>query len=315
MLYIVGFWHLFNYTKAYPGYFNPVTTRLTVVVLGLFTLVSGYLMGKKDMNLTGSSLQSYYRSRFLRIYPPFLAALSIFFAMGAFKTGTLIKSALLLAMFWGPTPPTLWFITMIVCFYAIAPWMIHERGQSAWRYLVLGLIIQLILLANVTLGSQPDVRIWMYFPCFAAGLYMGKHPVSRAGIGTTLAVLTFVGSIFLSVFARDTVEQSLWSMPMALFGAVTVFLLLTGPWLRITRLPAVVTYLSTASYFMYLTHRPVLVVLHRIYQPTSGPAQVAYLMLVGIPFIVWAAWHLQNQYDRHIDLVARFFLLTPSKKI
>ena len=46
MLYIVGFWHLLDYTKVAGWHYNPVTYRLTVGALSLFVLISGFLTGR-----------------------------------------------------------------------------------------------------------------------------------------------------------------------------------------------------------------------------------------------------------------------------
>src|SRR5580704_1333411 len=51
MLYIVGFWHLLDYTKVVGWHYNPITYRLTVGALALFVLISGFLTGRKDGGL------------------------------------------------------------------------------------------------------------------------------------------------------------------------------------------------------------------------------------------------------------------------
>ncbi len=51
MLYIVGFWHLLDYTKVVTWHYNLVTYRLTVAALSLFVLISGFLTGRQDGGL------------------------------------------------------------------------------------------------------------------------------------------------------------------------------------------------------------------------------------------------------------------------
>ena len=72
---IVGFWHLFNYTDAFPAYYKVVTVRLTVVVLGLFVMLSGYLLGGSRPNLSIAGTWTFYKRRLLRIYPLYVVAL------------------------------------------------------------------------------------------------------------------------------------------------------------------------------------------------------------------------------------------------
>lgn len=47
MLYIVGFWHLFDYTGK--NIVNPLTSQITYGVLAVFTFISGYFWGKKKI--------------------------------------------------------------------------------------------------------------------------------------------------------------------------------------------------------------------------------------------------------------------------
>jgi hypothetical protein len=47
IIYIVGYWHLLGYVESVHGYKNDLTYRLTVVVLGLFTLIAGVLAGRR----------------------------------------------------------------------------------------------------------------------------------------------------------------------------------------------------------------------------------------------------------------------------
>ncbi|MEB3322075.1 MAG: hypothetical protein VKI81_04560, partial [Synechococcaceae cyanobacterium] len=67
------------------------------------------------------------------------------------------------------------------------------------------------------------------------------------------------------------------------------------------RLPALVMVVSTASYFMYLLHRPLYFwLLH--YRPEWLPedpvAVLRYLVLVCLPLIVLVSWLGQLAYDR-----------------
>ena len=246
MLYIVGYWHLFNYTTAFPEYTNPGTTRLTVSILGLFTLVSGYLMGKKEMALTKRNVMAFYRSRLLRIYPPFFMAMLLFLAMGAMSTSTFIKGATLVGMFNGPPPPTLWFITMIMCFYAAAPVLISLRAQFLQYSVTVGTVL-IFLWAGLMLTHGVDARIFMYFPAFALGVFLGRTPFQRTSANMAFVAMLLIGSCLLSVSDSGPVEQSILSMPLATLGALSLFLIGTSPRLA-ARIPRAFERLSYASF-------------------------------------------------------------------
>ena len=67
MLYIVGYWHLFNYTDAFPQYSNAVTYTMTLIVLGLFVLISGFLIGRREVKPTdnSSSIVGFYKKKLM----------------------------------------------------------------------------------------------------------------------------------------------------------------------------------------------------------------------------------------------------------
>jgi peptidoglycan/LPS O-acetylase OafA/YrhL len=119
ILYIAGYWHLFNYTKAFPLYQNVVTGRLLMVVLGLFVLISGYLIGAKADSNSKSGFLVFYVKRLLRIYPPFILFSLIFYLLNVGSGKKLFKTAALITMVFPPAANTLWFIAMIIVFYLI----------------------------------------------------------------------------------------------------------------------------------------------------------------------------------------------------
>jgi surface polysaccharide O-acyltransferase-like enzyme len=125
ILYIAGYWHLFNYTKAFPLYQNVVTSRLLMVVLGLFVLISGYLIGTKANSNSKSGLVVFYAKRLLRIYPPYIFFSIIFYVLNVGSGKKLIKTATLISMVFPPAANTLWFVAMIIIFYLITPLLIN----------------------------------------------------------------------------------------------------------------------------------------------------------------------------------------------
>ncbi|MFM7394711.1 MAG: hypothetical protein ACKO22_10180 [Cyanobium sp.] len=69
ILYIVAYWHLLGYVDGIHGHKNALTHRLTVVVLGLFTLMAGLLAGRRSLR-TVQEVWSHHRIRALRILSP-----------------------------------------------------------------------------------------------------------------------------------------------------------------------------------------------------------------------------------------------------
>lgn len=298
MLYIVGYWHLFNYTDAFPKYQNALTVRLTVIVLGAFTLVSGYLIGKRPVGADAASILAFYKSKLIRIYPPFAIALFIFFLNDLVTAKTLLTSLTLSAMFWGPPPMTLWYVTMIVVFYVLSPFLLRAKQHSFMMFAGISALIFLSLCTLQQMAGGSDIRMNLYFPCFALGIWIsGRNTTWRPQVMPALIILSVLGA-WLGKLETHSLESSYFSIPLAAFGALAVFGLcmnikVTTPWAA-----SALTHLSFASYFMYLSHRPIFLNLHRWYQPSGGWGQIAYLVLICLPVIIAISWALQSLYDR-----------------
>ena len=128
ILYIVAFWHLFGYIDGIDGYKNAITYRLTVVVLGLFTLIAGVLAGRREIR-DAREIRRYYRSRALRILPPFAIALLLYVASGLLRWQEALSGLLLVPAFHGPALRTLWYVNVLVVFYALVPLLQRLRRR------------------------------------------------------------------------------------------------------------------------------------------------------------------------------------------
>ena len=295
MVYIVGFWHLLDYTKVGRWHYNPVTYRLTVGALSLFVLISGFLTGRKDGDLARGEIWRFYKTRFWRIYLPFVIASGLFLAAGISDTFPLVKGVTLVAMLLAPPPFTLWFVNMIVLYYLIAPLLIGLRANQVAYIALCAVIVGAMILYQAETG-RIDMRLILYFPCFAAGIFMaaGRLPSSILSlIGLQLlAVLSLVPTL-----ARPSgrLEGDLWAAPWALFGSIAVFVVVMRAG-RSLMLPAILTQLSEASFFMYLLHRPLYHWMQIVWFPSTERSQVPYLLFVCLPTIAIVAWLCQRAY-------------------
>ena len=295
MLYIVGFWHLLDYTKAVRWHHNPVTYRITVGALSLFVLISGFLTGRKDGGLAGGAIWRFYKTRFWRIYLPFLIASGLFLAAGLNNTLALVKGVTLVAMLLAPPPFTLWFVSMIVLFYLIAPLLVGLRGNVAAYFALCTLIVGAMFLYQAATGRM-DMRLILYFPCFAAGIFLAARSLPSSTLSLIglqlLAALSLVPTL-----ARPSgrLESDPWAAPWALFGSIAVFVVVMRAG-RNLKPPAILTQLSEASFFMYLLHRPFYLLMQIVGFPSTDKEQVPYLLFVCLPTIAIVAWLCQRAY-------------------
>lgn len=297
-LYIVGFWHLSNYTKAFdPG--SPWSLRFTWVVLASFTFISGYFLGKKKIEATAAGLRQFFKNRFLRIYPLYLLALALFLLFGITRPAVALKAAFGLSMFFPPPPPTLWFITMLLFFYALAPaisWAIQRgRARHIW---VVYLAASILLLGVDHYYGNLDVRVLMYFPAFLLGFlvaaegsdYLSK-PVLWGGL--------ILGTAVSFLLPADGMSQLRLNCTLLVSAAAYLLFLFFEAKVRPpASLARSIGILSAASYCMYLIHRPLYSGLIDVYFPKSGAGQVAYLALICLPIITVASYLLQLGYDK-----------------
>lgn len=296
VLYIVGFWHLMDYTHGFVAYNNAATARLTVIVLGLFTFLSGFLLAQAPLRLRAQALQRFYTKRFLRIYPLYLLALLGFWAVGLADRGIALKAALGLSMAYGPPPNTLWFITMILVFYLVAPLLIALR-DARLRFLLASLaLFALALLAGR--AASGDIRIAEYFPAFALGIHWAGRGRGASMGSASWASLAAIAACALSLVIAGNPQFSLAAAPLAMFGALAIFLLAARlPLPRDGGLAQAIGMLSYASFAMYLFHRIVYKGLHALVDPASPTLGLLFLLAVCLPVVIVVGYVVQKAYD------------------
>ena len=140
------------------------------------------------------------------------------------------------------------------------------------------------------------MRLILYFPCFAAGIFLaaGSLPSSTLSlIGLQLlAALSLVPTL---ATPSGRLETDPWAAPWALFGSIAVFVVVMRAG-RNLKPPAILTQLSEASFFMYLLHRPLYLWMQIVWFPSTEKEQVPYLLFVCLPIIGIVAWLCQRAY-------------------
>jgi peptidoglycan/LPS O-acetylase OafA/YrhL len=175
ILYVVAYWHLFEWVREVFNYVNPLTTLLKYLALGSFVFVSGYLLAGRKTKITTHGLRLFYLKRLVRILPLYLLALVIFLWLGWTSWGVAIKSAVGLSLFWGPAPLTLWFVAMLLAYYVTAPFL-AANAQSPARFVAAsGAFFAAIVALKFSLPDG-DSKVVIYFPAFCLGVWWGSAP-------------------------------------------------------------------------------------------------------------------------------------------
>ncbi len=292
VIYIVGFWHMMEYWPGSIGAHNHVTTRLTTIVFGLFTFLSGYLLAQRPLSWTAPKISFFFLRRFLRLYPLYLAALLVFGLTGLADWRSVLLSAPLLSPFLGHIPLTLWYVAVLLIFYLLAPLLLTSRTPVS--LLLRSVAVFGVLVVIVRLLPHADARLVIYFPAFALGIHAARdvlHPKSEWMAGPLALVIIFAA-------AGETVGAMtwLWMSGLAASGAMLLFRWAMRS--RIARQPSVtVLFISSAAYVMYLAHRPILQAATAAFFPAYPLAQLGYLLLACLPLIILFSWAIQRGYD------------------
>ncbi|MDQ0305216.1 acyltransferase family protein [Ancylobacter polymorphus] len=303
VLYIVAFWHLGNYISN-ASYQNAITTHLTVGALALFFLISGYMVSpaKKVSGLESGGTFRFLAERFIRIYPPYLVASIFFLILNLESIGVFIRSVFLISMFAKPAPMTLWFITALIICYCTVPVLAKFRRDTILYVFVCFSFMVSGYLYNFATGRL-DVRLLIYFPSFAAGVFMAGRVLST---GAALPIAVGVGTLAALVLSTRSdfteLETDLRATPFALFFASLVFAV-TVTRVRAVKFATLFRYVAYASFFMYLGHRIVFLVVKYIYFPEAPAMQIVY-MLAAVVFLIFPlSFAAQCGYDNVVGVL------------
>lgn len=306
ILYVVAFAHMLTRSKVLPSFqHSPGSVRMTLVALGLFVFLSGYLVGSKERFADGRDVGRYYIRRVLRIYPLFLLAIGLFWALRIDNPVKLIKAMLLVSMFMKPVALTLYFVALLMLYYLVAPLLVRTRHDPA-RYLGVCAVLTILMVAYWHFGGALDRRLLLYFPSFALGVWLGGRKLPESWFAAGVVCVAAAGSAWLSFASvQSPILEQFVRMPLALTAPVGLLLVMRkAEGIRIgVKATALVSY---CSFSLYLFHRPVLVTMKRIWFPQDSALQAVYLFLVFVPLAIAIAWGIQKGYDYGIHRWVRW---------
>ncbi len=296
---------MLDYTKAIPNYNNIITYRITWIILGTFIFISGYFIGQKKIAINKKSLISFYLNRILRIYPLYLLSISIFSYLGLSDVKTSLKAALLISTIVGPSPPTLWFITMLMIFYASSPFLMLACQNIRTIKLIIMYIVLTVLLSTYWYFTRLlDMRIIVYLPSFVFGLLVSRYEIEIWQNKYYLYLVLFIGIIFS--FATNSSYKGLnmlFATPMVTVVSFFLFTIFKKFSIEHQKINSSILIVSYSSYCMYLFHRPIYMILKKIYFPNSNILQLIYLVTFCLFCIGMFSYSMQKLYDTTVKVL------------
>ena len=135
MTYLIAFFHLYGYIYPQGGtpFYTPASTALAHACLGLFTFVSGYLLGRKYCfgQMGNSDAWTFYKKRILRIIPLFVLSSIALWLIDYNDADATWNGLLCISPFVDPKPMTLYYIPIILWCYLVTP--LISRSRLRWR--------------------------------------------------------------------------------------------------------------------------------------------------------------------------------------
>ena len=294
MLYIIAFWHL----SGYSGVFTiPYGDYIKNAALGLFMLVSGYLLGAKYKIQSVQDAWVFIKKRFFRLYPLYALSLLLFWGHSAISTHTLLYSLIGVSSFIPPQPPTLWFVSMLLVFYVI---FIFLSGRKKTYQILFSVLIYLFLFVICYQSRTIDHRLLYYFPCFFLGMIISDIPLNRwmrGGAGVIAIVLFITGIILLESVQLSFIPRRLTRCIIALTGSYFVFAL-ARLFEKIPRINKCFIPLSYASMAAYMFHRQIFSAIRMVYWPEPSAWKVVFLYVVCVPIVLGIGYLVQFVYDK-----------------
>lgn len=302
MCFVVCVLHLSQYLNNDPiDYYlwhNPVFFKITYSALGAFSFISGYLMGggKKYQ-----STCSFYKKRFIRVYPMFVFSTFLLYVIGLNGAKESIVGLVGLSPFVARLQPmTLWYMSMLMLFYAITP-LVMKHNPIKVSILITILLLVLFILSRTgvirTIIPQfiLDNRFLYNCPIFLFGLCLRGD--SRLMDFFKRRDFLIVG---LLVWAFTLYVQRGGLLLTFTSGIVGVACIISiSLWLeKLLGSNKIVNMLSYSSFAMYLMHRFVYYVVLYIYRPANNWAILIYMYLIAVPLCILFSYYIQKLFDR-----------------
>lgn len=219
---------LSTYSKLGLYAFDPFFANMG---LGLFIFMSGYLLYYNNHSINSlQNVLSFYKKRVLRIFPLYWAALAVFMlvylvfapqlnssflfpdAKNVFSFSNMLVHILGLQIFLAPTYAspmlTLYFVGLLIIFYALYPFIIMFSKSSKNLIFISSILFVGFLLISRTFNII-DPRFFMFFPIFVFGVLTCKQNVfEKSGEIIKKPFFLILLAVFPIIFVLTIVLES-----------------------------------------------------------------------------------------------------------
>jgi peptidoglycan/LPS O-acetylase OafA/YrhL len=294
-----------------PGIFGEALSNLAAFVatflLGSFFFLAGFFTEASLCKPDANALRFIW-SKFIRIYPPYWLALALFIFVLDYdlSRSALAVYVLNLQAIFAPafikSLLTLWYISMLVVFYILYGGMLMAIRSSLGLLIVSIAIFFLALWAHLVQGVF-DPRFFQYYFMFLAGILFYRYEAVRMKIFEINIMLKILFAV-VSVAILQSVLNLQFPKTHVYFILAAGFFILSWVllWLTIFRTTLgrwnLWAWLSTASFFAYLIHRPLWRIIDEFFGLEKDLSTVMIHLIPGAILALILGYLLQRGYDR-----------------
>lgn len=304
-IYIISFWHLTDYLPNRMGVANndllsSFATIGTIISLAGFSFISGFCLSKYKFNSIHDFLP-FYTKRLKRFYPLFLLSAISLYLGGIFtehtwyiSTWQFVSTIIGVNLFFPPITMTLWYISMIMFFYFITPFVLYYKNDLCKTSFILLGILAVLLITNHY--HKIDYNLFKYLPFYVLGLLIPHRIIDDEFYNKKIYSIASLVLIFVCTWLCFIYNDS-----NLLFRIVQYIAMLSGVILLFALSNLVkcqfFTFVSYASMTAYLFHRQIYFVSVKLFADAGGYLNI-YSALITSIFIFLFSYYLQKYYDR-----------------
>lgn len=253
VLYIIGIWHFNGYLHEsfhYSGNTLVYLHKVTYIVLGTFTFLSGFFCGKYSFAKI-ADLKDFTKKRFKRFFLLLLFSSTLYFAFRWICFHQLIQIITGTNLFFGDSVPTLWFFSMIIFFYAITPLIKCNFKNDKWNYLIAVLIW--IVLLSLSYKQLIDDRLCLYYPFYVGGAFYNRSMIFGKNIKSKISIYLclIISLVVLVIYTNNVIADYI----IILLGIILIIAL--SYFAYSPQLLPIILFLSEGSMVAYLYHRQI----------------------------------------------------------
>lgn len=301
---IIAFWHMLNYlphSMKLVGIYENIAELLTISSLSGFAYISGYCLNKYHINSV-KDVFFFYKRRIIRFYFFFfLSVLSLYVGSSLFSKVWFVSISQIfvtlsgLSTFYSIKPPTVWFISMLLLFYMITPFILYLKSNS--KRLISGLLI-LLFFYGLHLFVFVDATFFQYFPFYLLGLLKPQYLMFKIKKNKYLTFILSFLIFILNAFFYFKFKAYPCLFFYMLIGIALCFSI--SFIIESYKHYSLFIFISFSSMVAYLFHRQVYQVFDYLFKLVGLQFNVIFALLVIVPLLFVASYYAQYLYNKII---------------